>query len=86
MGSYGEVFFVFEVVVFAVESSKVFLDFDWVLELDCSEGMTWAVEFGAESSGYYTDEISNDLDIPQAKLTPTRSRRSGPPCLAKRFI
>ena len=85
LGSYGEVFFVFEVVVFSVESPKVFLDFDWVLELDWFDGITWAVKFGMEDSEYWRDGISNDLDVFRAKLTPPRSRRSGPPCLAKRF-
>lgn len=33
-------------------------------------------------SEYWRDEISNDLDVSWAKLTPLRS---GPPCLAKRF-
>ena len=37
---YREVFFVFEVIVFAVESLKVFLDFDWVLEIDRFDGIT----------------------------------------------
>ncbi len=56
LGSYGEVFFVFEVVVCAVESPKVFLDFDLVLELDLFDGITWAVEFAIEGSGYYKEK------------------------------
>lgn len=43
LGSYGEVFFVFDVVVFVVDSAKVFLDLDWVLESDYD--VTWAVGF-----------------------------------------
>lgn len=52
LGSYKEVFFVFEVVVFVVKSSKVFLDFDEVLESNCFDDMKWVTNFDIEGSRY----------------------------------
>lgn len=64
---------------------KLFLNFNWVLELNWSDDITWAVKFDVKGSEYWRDEISNNLDIFWAKLTSLILQRFEPLCLTKHF-
>lgn len=51
---------VFEAVILAVESFKVFLEFKWVLGMDWLDGITCVVKICAKGPGYCRNETDND--------------------------